>query len=526
MVNFAGCLLPVQYADLSIANSHVHTRKHASLFDVSHMLQTEIRGKECIPFFEKLCTADIASMNDGASALTVFTNEGGGILDDLIVTKLSDDHLYVVSNAGRKEHDQQLMLNALKNYKNVGIRFFDPSEQSLIALQGPKAAETLQKLTDVNLSELYFMNSTVAHVAGVNDCRITRCGYTGEDGFEISLPSDTVIDVTTKILKNDVVKLAGLGARDSLRLEAGLCLYGNDISETTSPIEAALTWLVSKTRRERRDFPGADVILNQIKNGVRRKRVGFVQESGPPARQDALIYHDGQEIGVITSGCPAPSLGKNVSMGYVSTEFGKVGTKLKLKIREKMYDTVVAKMPFVPAHYYTKANVRPNFGFILKTSMSTGDSLGPSGGDDGIVGGPRTPQQVAAQKRLQQTQAQVDEVVDIMKTNVEKVLERDQKLSELDDRADALQQGASQFEQQAGKLKRKFWLQNLKMMIIMGAIGLVILIIIIMKFMPESSPQPSVQQYNPALMQPGAGQALIPQPGVAANTQAPAAATG
>lgn len=158
--------------------------------------------------------------------------------------------------------------------------------------------------------------------------------------------------------------------------------------------------------------------------------------------------------------------------------------------------------------------------------MSTGDSLGPSGGDDGIVGGPRTPQQVAAQKRLQQTQAQVDEVVDIMKTNVEKVLERDQKLSELDDRADALQQGASQFEQQAGKLKRKFWLQNLKMMIIMGAIGLVILIIIIMKFMPESSPQPSVQQYNPALMQPGAGQALIPQPGVAANTQAPAAATG
>ncbi|XP_031331424.1 synaptobrevin-1 isoform X1 [Photinus pyralis] len=157
--------------------------------------------------------------------------------------------------------------------------------------------------------------------------------------------------------------------------------------------------------------------------------------------------------------------------------------------------------------------------------MSAGDSLGPSGGDDGIVGGPRTPQQVAAQKRLQQTQAQVDEVVDIMKTNVEKVLERDQKLSELDDRADALQQGASQFEQQAGKLKRKFWLQNLKMMIIMGAIGLVILIIIIMKFMPESTPQPQVQQYNPALIQPGAGPAA-PQPGQVANTPAPPAASG
>lgn len=157
--------------------------------------------------------------------------------------------------------------------------------------------------------------------------------------------------------------------------------------------------------------------------------------------------------------------------------------------------------------------------------MSTGDSLGPSGGEDGIVGGPRTPQQVAAQKRLQQTQAQVDEVVDIMKTNVEKVLERDQKLSELDDRADALQQGASQFEQQAGKLKRKFWLQNLKMMIIMGAIGLVILIIIIMKFMPESTPQSQVQQYNPGLIQPGVGP-VVSQQGPLANTPAPPAATG
>lgn len=362
MVNFGGYLLPVQYSDLGIAQSHLHTRQNASLFDVSHMLQTEIFGKDCSQLIEQICTADVQGLKENASVLTVFTNDAGGILDDLIVTKINEEYLYIVSNAARKDHDQKLMMKALDAYKNsnngtdLRIRFFDPSERSLIALQGPKAAEVLQKFTDVDLSKLYFMNSTTAKIADVGTCRITRCGYTGEDGFEISIPSIKSPDITLQLLKDDSVKLAGLGARDSLRLEAGLCLYGNDITETTTPVEANLTWLVSKIRRERKDFPGAEAVIKQIKEGVTRKRVGFVSEAGPPARHDALIYNEeeNKQIGVVTSGCPGPSLGKNVAMGYVTSEFSKIGTKLKLKIRDKLYNAVVTKMPFVKAHYYNK----------------------------------------------------------------------------------------------------------------------------------------------------------------------------
>ncbi|KAF5285466.1 hypothetical protein FQA39_LY16640 [Lamprigera yunnana] len=358
MVNFAGYSLPVQYSDLSIVNSHLNTRKWASLFDVSHMLQTEIRGTACVNFLESLCTADIAGMKENSSVLTVFTNSQGGILDDLIVTKINNQHLYVISNAARKHHDQRHLMKELDHFtqgNGIQIKFHDPSEFSLVALQGPLSSEVLQNLITDDLSKLYFMNSMLTTIAGVGDCRVTRCGYTGEDGFEISLASSKVEHVVENILRNDKVNLAGLGARDSLRLEAGMCLYGNDITENTTPIEAGLAWLVAKIRRERADFPGADVILNQIKNGVRRRRVGFTQESGPPARQDTVILsEDGKEIGLVTSGCPAPSLGKNVAMGYVPIEFSKVGTKLKFKIREKMYDTVVTKMPFVLSRYYTK----------------------------------------------------------------------------------------------------------------------------------------------------------------------------
>uniref|UniRef100_A0A1Y1MQD4 Aminomethyltransferase, mitochondrial n=1 Tax=Photinus pyralis TaxID=7054 RepID=A0A1Y1MQD4_PHOPY len=223
MVNFAGYYLPVQYNDLSITNSHVHTRENASLFDVSHMLQTEVTGKQCVNFFEELCTADIAGLKEGAATLTVFTNERGGILDDLIVTKVNDHHLYIVSNANRKEQDQKLIMNAFQSFKkldidsDINVRFYDPSERSLVALQGPKASQALQEIADVNLSELFFMNSTLATVGGVDGCRITRCGYTGEDGFEISIPSKRVVEVVRTIMQNSAVRLAGLGARDSLR---------------------------------------------------------------------------------------------------------------------------------------------------------------------------------------------------------------------------------------------------------------------------------------------------------------------
>lgn len=362
IVNFGGYLLPVQYSDQSIVNSHLFTRKNASIFDVSHMLQTEIRGKNCVDFLESVCTADIQGLKENSGVLTVFTNENGGILDDLIVTKINDEFLYVVSNAAMKQQDQKIMLAGLENYKKqnnpsseITIKFFETVERTLIALQGPKAAGSLQKLTDADLTTLYFMNTTVGNVGDATGCRITRCGYTGEDGFEISIPANQSEHVVKLLLENPDVKLAGLGARDSLRLEAGLCLYGSDINSNTTPVEAALTWLVAKRRRELKNFPGAEQILQQIKEGSKTKRVGVTTTSGPPPRHGAkILSEDGRVLGDVTSGCPSPSLGVNVAMGYVPTELSKSGTKLGLQIRDKIYEGVVSKMPFVKANYYNK----------------------------------------------------------------------------------------------------------------------------------------------------------------------------
>lgn len=364
MVTFGGVRLPLQYQDQGVVASHIHTRTNASLFDVSHMLQTEITGKSCVRFMESLCTADIKGLQHGKAALTVFTNEKGGILDDLIVTKIDDNHLYVVSNAGRKEHDMGHILKAKKKFSgDVVIRFFDTTERSLLALQGPKAAEVLKKLVDrPKLTEdLPFMSSAIASVAGVDTCRITRCGYTGEDGFELSFPAFKSEDLAQAILdvgNGEIVKLAGLAARDSLRLEAGLCLYGNDIDEKTSPAEAGLMWLISKRRKESYDYPGADALNEQIKLGLKRKRVGLVSEHDtPPARSGTPIFLESdpkQSIGVVTSGCPSPSVGKNIAMGYLPPDFAKVNTELLYKIRNKYYKAVVTKMPFVKANYYIK----------------------------------------------------------------------------------------------------------------------------------------------------------------------------
>lgn len=324
------------------------------------MLQTFVTGKDAIECFETLTTADIQGLAKGNGTLTVFTNEKGGILDDLIVNRVNSEFLYVVSNAARKEHDSQLILAAVDRFrgkgKNVDVKFFNPAERALLAFQGPAAMKVLQQFTKVNLSEQYFMTTIEAEVAGVRDCRVTRCGYTGEDGFEISTPADKASFITEALLDSKAgnVKLAGLGARDSLRLEAGLCLYGSDIDETTTPIEAGLAWLVVKRRRTEANFPGADTILNQLKNGVARRRVGIKMNAGPPARHGVEVFADGSKIGEITSGCPSPTLGVNVSMGYVEEAFKKPGTKVDLKIRDKFYRAEISKMPFVPSNYYQK----------------------------------------------------------------------------------------------------------------------------------------------------------------------------
>jgi len=261
-----------------------------------------------------------------------------------------------VSNAGCADKDLQHLKSAVDKFqkkgKDVTLEVFN---NALIAVQGPAMADVLQPLVDINLSKLSFMNTTEARVLDVKNCRVTRCGYTGEDGVEISMPIDKAEQITQGILNaSSVVKMAGLGARDSLRLEAGLCLYGNDIDDKTTPIEAALAWTISKRRRQAANFPGADVILKQLTNKPAKKRVGLVS-NGPPARGGTLILDEegSSRVGLITSGCPSPSLKKNVAMGYVDQSSSAVGQRLKLEIRKQLVDCEIVKMPFVPTRYFT-----------------------------------------------------------------------------------------------------------------------------------------------------------------------------
>ncbi|XP_054015841.1 aminomethyltransferase, mitochondrial [Hylaeus anthracinus] len=356
IVNFSGWLLPVQYQE-AIAASHQHTRTFASLFDVGHMMQTQISGKHATEFLESLTTSDLKNLGKECAVLTLFTNENGGILDDLIITKDDDTKYFVVSNAGRRDEDSRLLVEQLKDFKSRGktvdIEFLDPLEQGLIALQGPTAATVLQTLVKINLKKLRFMNSVETEVMG-SRIRVSRCGYTGEDGFEISMPAKIANDLTRKLLETPDTKLAGLGARDSLRLEAGLCLYGHDIDETTTPVEAGLTWLVSKRRKEEANFSGALRILSQIEVGPTRKRVGLMLGNSPPAREGAVILTPaGERVGKVTSGGPSPTLGRPIAMGYVPPELAQYGGGVLVEVRGKTYKATVTKMPFVKTNYYT-----------------------------------------------------------------------------------------------------------------------------------------------------------------------------
>uniref|UniRef100_A0A8C4QQW7 Aminomethyltransferase n=1 Tax=Eptatretus burgeri TaxID=7764 RepID=A0A8C4QQW7_EPTBU len=353
MVDFAGWSLPVLYTD-SLITSHLHTRSKCSLFDVSHMLQTTITGKDRVKFVESLTVADIAGLKDNQGTLSLLTNDSGGIIDDLIVTKTSDGSLYIVSNAGCMQKDMAHIEERLKVFQ--GARYdahMEVMDHALLALQGPAMAKILQPGLNGNLSDLPFMCSIVTSVFGIPDCRVTRCGYTGEDGVEISVEQTNAVQLAELLLNNPDVHLAGLGARDSLRLEAGLCLYGNDISEHTTPVEAGLTWTIGKRRRQAADFPGASVILEQIANKPARRRLGLVS-SGAPARQHTAILNKEQEpIGEVTSGCPSPCLKKNIAMGYLPTGCAKAGTPVLLEVRKKLVEAVVTKMPFVPNNYFT-----------------------------------------------------------------------------------------------------------------------------------------------------------------------------
>ncbi|KAG9299589.1 hypothetical protein G9A89_020760 [Geosiphon pyriformis] len=352
MVPFAGYSMPVQYQGLGILASHLHTRENASLFDVSHMLQTRLTGKDRISFLEKLIVADIKSLPLGHSALSVFTNENGGIIDDTVICQ-REDHIYIVSNAACADKDlAHIHLHLAEFQKNGGEAELNVIEDhALVALQGPKAARALERLAGKSLEDLKFMTGRFMDLNGIH-CHVTRSGYTGEDGFEISIPASGAVPLAKSLLADPAVQLAGLGARDSLRLEAGLCLYGHDLDETTTPIEAGLGWTIGQRRRQQGGFLGSDITIRDLREGPKRRRIGLIVE-GSPARENAEIYNlDEEAIGKVTSGIPSPSLKQNIAMGYVKNGFHKIGTWLQVKVRSRYQRAKVVKMPFVPPKYY------------------------------------------------------------------------------------------------------------------------------------------------------------------------------
>lgn len=361
IVDFAGWLMPVQYINLGIKESHIHTRTKCSLFDVSHMMQTKVYGKDRFKYIESMTVSDIEGLKPNTGCLTVFTNDQGGIEDDLIVNNTDKDYLYIVSNAGCAEKDFANMKKVEKEMKakNMDIKLEKLEEHGLIAVQGPKMKDVLQNGVDFDMNNLMFMNTIETDVYGIKNCRVTRCGYTGEDGVEISVPAKHAATLAQKLLdfeQGKICKLAGLGARDTLRLEAGLCLYGNDIDEQTTPVEAGLAWTISKRRRQEMNFPGSEIIMKQLKEKPLIRRVGIKldKNSGPSARQNMKVLDSNDvEIGKITSGCLSPSLNEQISMGYVNTPSAKAGEKVKVKIRNRFFDAEIVKMPFVPSKYYT-----------------------------------------------------------------------------------------------------------------------------------------------------------------------------
>ncbi|KAF9110106.1 hypothetical protein BGX27_006761 [Mortierella sp. AM989] len=351
MVPFAGWSMPVQYSNLGVGASHNWTRSNASVFDVSHMLATRITGKDRVKFYEHITVADIENLPVGSSTLSVFTNENGGIIDDTIICK-HQDSLYVVSNAGCADKDLAHIRAQLQEFQNKGgdvdLKIID--DHALIALQGPKAAPVLESLVGKDLRDFPFMDGRFMTIKGI-ECHVARSGYTGEDGFEISVPNSDAVEFTKMLVNDPRVELAGLGARDSLRLEAGLCLYGHELDETITPVEAGLTWTIGKRRRTEGGFLGAATIQDQLKNGVSRRRIGLVVQ-GAPAREGAQIFANGELVGKVTSGCPSPSTKKNIAMGYVKNGLHKSGTELEVEVRGRKQKAVVTKMPFVPAGYH------------------------------------------------------------------------------------------------------------------------------------------------------------------------------
>jgi aminomethyltransferase len=353
IVPFAGYEMPVQYKDGIIAE-HNHTRSAAGLFDVSHMGQAFLAGPDhetTARALETLVPADIVNLAPGKQRYSQLLNEEGGILDDLMITRSADPAedgvLMLIVNASRKNEDYAHIEACLP----AGIKLMRADHRALLALQGPKAVDVLSRDAP-EVADMPFMTARTIRIGPI-DAHVSRSGYTGEDGYEISVNAKKAVELAHKLLAQPEVKPIGLGARDSLRLEAGLCLYGHDIDETTSPIEAGLNWSIQKRRRQDGGFPGAERVQKELREGPARLRVGILPEGRAPAREGTEIRAaDGTQIGTITSGGFGPTRGGPIAMGYVNRRFAEAGTPVMLAVRGKELVGKVSPMPFTPHRYF------------------------------------------------------------------------------------------------------------------------------------------------------------------------------
>ncbi|WP_120006419.1 glycine cleavage system aminomethyltransferase GcvT [Teichococcus vastitatis] len=343
MVPFAGYSMPVQYP-AGILAEHLATRRGAALFDVSHMGQAELRGEGAAAALEQLTPADVRILKPGRQKYGLLTTPSGGILDDFMVANLGD-RLFLVLNASRKDVD----CAAIEAVLPAGVSLHRLPDRALLAFQGPAAVPSLATLAPA-VAALPFMGVLATEVQGI-PVLISRSGYTGEDGVEIGVAGEQAERLARALLALPSASAAGLGARDSLRLEAGLCLYGNDIDETTSPVEANLTWTIGKRRRTEWNFPGAERVREELDNGPKRLRVGLLPEGRQPARAHTVIAAGGESVGEVTSGTFGPSLNGPCAMGYVAREHAADGSALELMVRGKAIPARVAATPFIPHRY-------------------------------------------------------------------------------------------------------------------------------------------------------------------------------
>ena len=342
MVAFGGYHMPIYYPG-GIIQEHLHCRSKAGFFDISHMGQCLISGDEAASELERLTPSDIIGLKPGQQKYTVLTNEEGGIIDDIIVTSI-ESGLRIVVNAACKDRDFHYLASQLSNR----CHFVELADQALIALQGPIAEAIIRKFS-VNAADLAFMTICETDIEGIK-CSISRCGYTGEDGFEISVANDHAEALARLLLAEKDVIPIGLGARDTLRLEAGLCLYGHELNETITPVEAGLSWIIKKGHS---GFPGADTIIRQLQQGSEKIRVGLIVDSKQPVREGSTVFNDNSDIiGHVTSGSFAPSLGKPVAMALLERHYSSLDLRLYAKVRDHQVAATITRLPFIPHRYH------------------------------------------------------------------------------------------------------------------------------------------------------------------------------